>query len=87
MLIFKNPNSKLAAGYLIDQANLKGTRIGDAEISIKHANFIINHGNASSNNVLELIKIIKNKIKEQFDIDLKLEVKLLGFNKHELKGV
>ena len=85
--IFKNPNSKLAAGYLIDQANLKGTRIGDAEISIKHANFIINHGNASSNNVLELIKIIKNKIKEQFDIDLKLEVKLLGFNKHELKGV
>ena len=85
--IFKNPNSKLAAGYLIDQANLKGTRIGDAEISIKHANFIINHGNASSDNVLELIKIIKNKIKEQFDIDLKLEVKLLGFNKHELKGV
>ena len=72
---------------VIDQANLKGTRIGDAEISIKHANFIINHGNASSNNVLELIKIIKNKIKEQFDIDLKLEVKLLGFNKHELKGV
>ena len=85
--IFKNPSSKIAAGYLIDKANLKGMRIGDAEISIKHANFIINHGKASSNEVLKLIKIIKNKVKKQFNINLKLEIKLLGFNDKELKGI
>ena len=85
--IFKNPSSKIAAGYLIDKANLKGMRVGDAEISIKHANFIINHGKASSNEVLKLIKIIKNKVKEQFNINLKLEIKLLGFNDKELKGI
>jgi len=62
-------------------------RVGDAEISIKHANFIINHGKASSNEVLKLIKIIKNKVKEQFNINLKLEIKLLGFNDKELKGI
>ena len=85
--IFKNPSSDLAAGYLIDKSNLKGIRIGDAEISTKHANFIINHGTASSDNVLELIKLIKNTVKEKFNIDLKLEIKLLGFNKKELKGL
>jgi UDP-N-acetylmuramate dehydrogenase len=85
--IFKNPNSKTAAGYLIDQANLKGMRIGDAEISKKHANFIINHGNASSNNILELIKIIKKEVLNKFKIDLKLEVKLIGFDSIELEGI
>ena len=82
--IFKNPNSNTAAGYLIDQANLKGTRIGDAEISEKHANFIINHGNASSSDVLELIKIIKKTVNNKFNINLNLEVKLIGFDKQEL---
>ena len=85
--IFKNPNSKTAAGYLIDQVNLKGTRIGDAEISKKHANFIINHGSASSNDILKLIKIAKNAVKETFNINLELEVKLLGFHKEELNGI
>lgn len=85
--IFKNPNSKTAAGYLIDQANLKGMRIGDAEISKKHANFIVNHGNASSNNILELIKIIKKEVLNKFKIDLKLEVKLIGFDSIELEGI
>tara|TARA_B100000700_G_scaffold226189_1_gene249573 strand:- start:508 stop:1443 length:936 start_codon:yes stop_codon:yes gene_type:complete len=85
--IFKNPNTKTAAGYLIDQANLKGMRIGDAEISQKHANFIINHGNASSNDILELIKIIKEKVLVQFQINLELEVKLMGFSNIELEGI
>ena len=85
--IFKNPNSNQAAGYLIDQANLKGTRIGDAEISIKHANFIVNHGQASSQDILKLIKLIKSKVKQQFNVNLQLEVKLLGFNHSELKGI
>ena len=85
--IFKNPKSDMAAGYLIDKSNLKGTRIGDAEISTKHANFIINHGKASSNDILKLIKIIKNTVKQNFNINLELEVNLLGFNDNELEGV
>jgi len=76
--IFKNPSSNLAAGYLIDKSGLKGLRIGDAEISIKHANFIINHGNAKSHEIYKLIKIIKNKVNQKFNIKLKLEIKLLG---------
>ena len=85
--IFKNPKSDMAAGYLIDKSNLKGIRIGNAEISTKHANFIINHGNASSNDILKLIKMIKTTVKKNFDIDLELEVKLLGFYDNELEGI
>lgn len=76
--IFKNPSSKIAAGYLIDQAGLKGLRIGDAEISQKHANFIINHGNAKASEIINLIKIMQNKVKNKFDIKLELEVKIIG---------
>ena len=75
--IFKNPQD-VAAGYLIDQAGLKGTRIGGAEISEKHANFIINLGNAKSNDVMKLIKIIKNKIYTLYEIKLELEIKIIG---------
>ena len=85
--VFKNPSSGFAAGYLIDKSDLKGMRIGDAEISSKHANFIINHGNASSDDILKLIKIIKNKVKKKFNINLELEIKLLGFNNNDLKGL
>ena len=77
----------MAAGYLIDKADLKGVRIGDAEISTKHANFIINHGYASSDNILELIKIIKREVLNKFKINLELEVKLMGFNDSELEGI
>tara|TARA_B100000029_G_scaffold374542_1_gene368851 strand:- start:987 stop:1901 length:915 start_codon:yes stop_codon:yes gene_type:complete len=76
--IFKNPSSNLAAGYLIDKSGLKGLRIGDAEISKKHANFIINHGSAKSHEIYKLIKIIKNKVNQKFKIRLKLEIKLIG---------
>jgi len=62
-------------------------KIGDAEISNKHANFIVNHGNASSDNILQLIKIIKKEVLSKFKINLELEVKLMGFNSSELKGV
>ena len=77
--IFKNP-SKYSAGYLIDKAGLKGLRLGDAEISTKHANFIINHGSAKSKDIMNLIQIIKNKVKEKFNINLELEIKLLGIS-------
>jgi len=76
--IFKNPSPKIAAGYLIDKANLKGVQIGGAQISEKHANFIINKGNASSNDVIKLINIIKKKVYMLFKIKLELEIKLIG---------
>lgn len=76
--IFKNPSKKIAAGFLIEKAGLKGLRIGDAEISKKHANFIINHGNAKFIEIMNLINIIKNKVKEKFMINLELEIKIIG---------
>ena len=78
--IFKNPSSNLAAGYLIDQAGLKGSRIGDAEISTKHANFFINHGKAKAKDIVDLIKLAKKTVFEKFDINLELEIKTLGFS-------
>ena len=74
----------MAAGYLIDKAGLKGTKIGNAEISSKHANFIVNLGEARSDDIIELIKLIIKKVKNKFDIVLELEVKLLGYNKQNL---
>ena len=82
--IFKNPKNAPPAGYLIDNAGLKGEKSGDAEISTKHANFIINHGNAKSKDVINLIKIIQEKVKNKFNVNLELEIKLLGFS-NELK--
>ena len=79
--IFKNPSKKMAAGYLIDQAGLKGTNYGGASISDKHANFIINTGNATASDVFHLIVLAKQKVAEKFNINLELEVKLIGFPK------
>ena len=77
--IFKNPSEKLAAGYLIDQAGLKGIKYGEACISNKHANFIINLGQAKASDVFHLIKLIKKTVADKFNINLELEVKLIGF--------
>ena len=76
--IFKNPKGEFSAGYLIDKTGLKGMKIGNAQISEKHANFIINLGNAKSNNVMELIQIIQNRVYNKFKIMLELEIKLIG---------
>lgn len=76
--VFKNPdNSQFTCAQMIDMLNLKGKRIGGAEVSRKHANFIINRGNASCKDVLELADFIKGKVKENYGIDLELEVKLI----------
>ena len=77
--VFKNPKPDLAAGYLIDQAGLKGTRVGDAEISTKHANFFINHGKAKAKDIVSLILLAKKVVLEKFDVNLELEIRTLGF--------
>ena len=82
--IFKNPTKTLAAGYLIDQAGLKGLNQGRAMISDKHANFIVNLGGAKSSDVISLIKIIKDKVALKFNVLLNLEIKLVGFKKETL---
>jgi len=76
--IFKNPNKDSSAGYFIDKSGLKGLSIGDAQISEKHANFIINRGSAKAEDVMRLIKIAKEKVFEKFNLELELEIKLLG---------
>ncbi len=74
--IFKNPKP-LTAGSLIEQCELKGIKIGGAQISDMHANFIINVGKARAGDVLELIKICKEKVKEKFGIYLEEEIIVL----------
>lgn len=72
------PNYTMSAGYLIDQCGLKGKNIGNAGISDKHANFILNLGGAKANDVVQLIKLGKEKVKEKFGVNLKEEVVYLG---------
>ena len=84
--LFKNPKDN-SAGKLLDDAGLKGLSIGDAKISDKHANFFINDGDASSSDMLMLIKKAHQEVKEQFNVNLSLEVKLMGFNKDEIEGL
>ena len=67
--VFRNPEGTFA-GKLIEDLGLKGKSIGDAEVSEKHANFIINKGHATGHDVKKLILEIKNKVKEKYDIDL-----------------
>ena len=73
--IFKNPRG-MSAGLLIDQAGLKGTRIGNAEISDRHANFIVTHSGATARDVLRLIDLARSKVAEQFGVELELEVQI-----------
>ena len=75
---FKNPSPDKSAGYLIDQAGLKGYSLGDAEISQKHANFFINRGHATAKDLLALMRLAQEKVKEKFKIELESEVKIIG---------
>lgn len=70
--VFRNPEGDYA-GRLIEEIGYKGYSIGDAMVSLKHANFIINKGNASGDDIKKLIKEIKTKVKEKYNIDLKVE--------------
>ena len=71
--VFKNPKGDFAA-RLIEECGLKGFKIGGAEVSKKHANFIINTENASSKDIKNLIKHIQKAVKNKFEIDLETEV-------------
>lgn len=73
---FKRPKGGYAAA-LIEQAGLKGTCVGDAEVSTKHSGFVINKGKATCNDVLELIDIIKKKVYETSGIMLECEVRIV----------
>jgi len=73
--IFKNPRG-LSAGALIDQAGLKGMRVGGAEVSAKHANFIIAHPGCLADDVLKLVKIIREKVYEKNQLVLESEVRI-----------
>lgn len=77
--VFRNPRGEKSAGKLIDEAGLKGTRIGDAVISDKHANFIINEGNASANDILSLMALARNMVFERTGVALEPEVRTAGF--------
>lgn len=76
--VFRNPENE-HAGKLIEDAGLKGTSIGGAEVSEKHANFIVNKGSATSNDIKNLIKLVKEEVKRKFDIDLVLEQEIVDW--------
>lgn len=75
--VFKNPPKK-HVGQLIEEAGLKNVRVGQARISEKHGNFIINEGRATAKDVITLIGLMKDKIKERFNISLETEVHIVG---------
>jgi len=75
--IFKNPPGK-SAGELIDQVGLKGETRGQAQIAMKHANWIVNLGGASCRDVLKLISLAKKKVKEKFGLELREEIQVVG---------
>jgi UDP-N-acetylmuramate dehydrogenase len=73
--MFKNPRG-LSAGALIDQAGLKGFKVGGAEVSEKHANFIIAHPGCRADDVQKIVKIIQEKVAEKSEVNLETEVKM-----------
>jgi len=76
--VFKNPAPDRPAGAIIDRLGFKGTTVGDAQVSEAHANFIINRGNAKATDVMALIEKIRARVKETEDIDLELEIRVMG---------
>ena len=75
--IFKNPPGS-SAGRLIDESGLKGERVGDAEVSPVHANFIVNRGSATASDVIALLRRVRERVKSGRGIELEPEVLLFG---------
>lgn len=76
--MISTPNNTTSSGYLIDKVGLKGKQIGNAKFSDVHANYIVNLGEARASDVLKLINLAKEEVKNKFNIDLKEEVFLVG---------
>jgi len=74
--VFKNPPSH-SAGFLIQQAGCSGLRAGDAQVSFQHTNFIINKGNATAQDMLELIRRVKERVEDRFGISLEPELEII----------
>ena len=76
--VFRNPEPH-KAGNLIENLGLKGTRVGDAEVSTMHANFIVNIGDAQANDIDALIHLVQDRVEAEHGLRLHPEVKRLGF--------
>lgn len=76
--VFRNPDGDYA-GRLIEQVGLKGKTLGGAQISLKHANFIVNTGSATSKDIKNLIELVQKEVKDKFDIDLIVEQEILDW--------
>jgi len=74
--VFRNPEG-MFAGELIENCGLKGYNINGAEVSVKHANFIVNKGNCTGKDIIDLIELIKKKVKEKYNVDLILEQEII----------
>ena len=75
--VFKNPPNDYA-GRLIEEAGLKGKKVGGAMISPKHANYIVNTGEAKADDVLILMGLARQKVKEETGIELETEIRIIG---------
>jgi UDP-N-acetylmuramate dehydrogenase len=75
--VFKNPPND-SAGRLIEAAGLKGARVSDAEVSTKHANFMVNRGQARAKDVIALIGKVRSAIRRRAGVRLDLELKIVG---------
>jgi UDP-N-acetylmuramate dehydrogenase len=73
--VFKNPG-RAPAGKLIDELGLKGTRLGGAVVSPRHANFVVNEGGATAADVLGLLELLHERVLSRTGVDLELEVKV-----------
>lgn len=79
--VFRNPTGaaeRRTAGQLIDACGLKGFRVGGAEVSPMHANYIVNLGTATASDVLAVIDAVRERVRERFAVELELEVKIIG---------
>ena len=74
---FKRPEGYFA-GKLIQDAGLRGFRVGDAQVSEKHCGFVINRGSATASDVIQLMDQVRARVKEKFGVDLEPEVKRIG---------
>jgi UDP-N-acetylmuramate dehydrogenase len=75
--VFRNPSPQ-SAGWLIENTGLKGYQIGQAQVAARHANFILNCGGATANDIFRLIRYVQSRVSDRWSVQLKPEVKILG---------